>query len=177
MQGCQREDPEAGGDARFAERGSRGRRRDLGPKCRERENERSVERDRERKGAENFEKIAVEAALKKENRDAEREGASLPAARVQARKWKERERETRLLRWIGTRDPDLNGSVAIENSGGPHMWLTSPRELHRLNQRLPKTFAQRPVRKFRNRRLLYIYIPRDRSRERSRESIQSIQAL
>ena len=94
MSGCRREDPEAGGDARFAERGSRGRRRDLGPKCRERENERSVERDRERKGAENFEKIAVEAALKKENRDAEREGTSLPAARVQARKWDaERERD------------------------------------------------------------------------------------
>jgi len=127
MSGCRREDPEAGGDARFAERGSRGRRREPNlidgllwslERDRERKKSRSgskvprtrcgslgrtrsglwreIEREKGAESGGNFEKIAVEAALKKENRDTEREGASLPAARVQARKWdaeRERERE------------------------------------------------------------------------------------
>ena len=84
---------------------------------------REIEREKGAESGGNFEKMAVEPAVKKENRDTEREGASLPAARVQARKWdaeREREGETsRSLRWIGTRGGDLNRSESILTIVGP----------------------------------------------------------
>jgi len=65
--------------------------------------------------------------VKKENRDTEREGASLPAARVQARKWdaeRERERE-RLQAPSDERDEggDLKGSESLLTIVGPTPFL------------------------------------------------------
>ena len=79
----------------------------------------SGERSREKKEPEsggNFEKIAVEAAVKKENRDTEREGASLPAARVQARKWdaeRERGRDFNILQMRHERDAKVEISMDL----------------------------------------------------------------